>query len=62
MTFPIVDSQVHIWGANTSERPWPERTQPHRQLPLGAEELLGYMDEGGVDRAILVPPSWEGDR
>src|SRR5215211_3994827 len=62
MRFPIVDSQVHIWGANTTERPWPARTQPHREEPLGAEELLGLMDEAGVDRAILVPPSWEGDR
>ncbi|QQS10548.1 MAG: amidohydrolase [Rhodospirillales bacterium] len=59
----IVDAQVHIWGANTPERPWPtDRHPPHRAVALGADELLGHMDEGGVDGVVLVPPSWEGDR
>lgn len=58
----IVDSQVHIWGANTPERPWPARGHAHRDVPVGAEEVLGWMDEAGVDRVIIVPPSWEGDR
>ena len=26
----IVDAQVHIWGANTPERPWPARLEAHR--------------------------------
>ncbi len=58
----IVDSQVHIWGANTPDRPWPARAHSHRDPPLGAEELLREMDTAGVERAVLVPPSWEGDR
>jgi predicted TIM-barrel fold metal-dependent hydrolase len=60
----IVDSQVHIWGAHTPERPWPagETHAPQRDIPLGAEELLRAMDGAGVARCILVPPSWEGDR
>jgi len=60
----IVDSQVHIWGANTRERPWPvgRENQAQRPVPLGAEELLGAMDAAGVDRVVIVPPSWEGDR
>jgi L-fuconolactonase len=58
----IVDSQVHIWGANTPQRPWPARTHPQRETPVSADEVRSWMDEGGVDRAILVPPSWEGDR
>jgi predicted TIM-barrel fold metal-dependent hydrolase len=60
----IVDSQVHIWGANTPDRPWPagREKQAQRPVPLGAEELLGAMDEAGVDRVVIVPPSWEGDR
>jgi len=58
----IVDSQVHIWGANTPERPWPARAHAQRATPVTAEEVLGWMDAGGIDRAILVPPSWEGDR
>ena len=58
----IVDAQVHIWGANTPERPWPARHQPHREVPLGKEELLREIDAAGVNRAVIVPPSWEGDR
>ena len=57
----IVDAQVHIWGANTPERPWPARAEPHR-APLGKEELLAEMDKAGVDGVVIVPPSWEGDR
>jgi L-fuconolactonase len=57
----IVDAQVHIWGPNTPERPWPARAEPHRE-PLGKDELLAEMDKAGVDGAIIVPPSWEGDR
>ena len=60
----IVDSQVHVWGADTPERPWRPGGHAHaqRSTPVGAGEVLGWMDAGGVDRAILVPPSWEGDR
>jgi L-fuconolactonase len=58
----IVDSQVHIWGANTPERPWPARAHAQREIPLGHEQLLKDMDEAGVDRVVIVPPSWEGDR
>ena len=56
----IVDAQVHTWAAETPERPWPKRAAPHR-APLGKEELLAEMDKAGVDAAVLVPPSWEGD-
>jgi L-fuconolactonase len=56
----IVDAQVHIWAANTPERPWPARAEPHR-APLGKDELLAEMDKAGVDRVVIVPPSWEGD-
>src|SRR5258708_3098676 len=59
----IADAQVHLWAANTPERPWPGReTQPHRPNPLGQAEMLAEMDVAGVDRAVIVPPSWEGDR
>lgn len=57
----IVDAQVHIWAASTPERPWPARHKPHREVPLGKDELLREMDAAGVDRAVLVPPSWEGE-
>lgn len=62
----IVDSQVHIWAPDTSDRPWPVavhgRPSAHREQPITAESLLRDMAAAGVDRAILVPPSWEGDR
>jgi len=60
----IVDSQVHIWTADTPERPWPpgQAGRAHQPLPLTAENLLEKMDAAGVARAVLVPPSWEGDR
>lgn len=60
----IVDSQVHIWGADTLARPWPpgRAAQVHRPTPLGAEELLQVMNGAGVNRVVIVPPSWEGDR
>jgi len=49
----IVDAQVHIRGANTPERPWPARAEPHR-APLGKDELLAEMDEAGVDGMLGV--------
>jgi L-fuconolactonase len=56
--------QVHIWGAETLERPWPPSgaALAHRPTPLGKDELLREMDAAGVDRAIIVSPSWEGER
>jgi L-fuconolactonase len=57
----ICDAQIHIWAASTPERPWPARHEPHRH-PLDKHELLAEMDKAGVDRVIIVPPSWEGDR
>ena len=58
----IVDSQVHIWAANTPERPWPARHEAHRPQPITKDDLLKEMDAAGVGRAVLVPPSWEGER
>ena len=60
----IADSQVHIWAADTPERPWPpgQAARAHQPTPLTAEKLLTMMDAVDITRAILVPPSWEGDR
>ena len=59
----IADSQVHIWAASTPERPWPAGKQPpHKANAFSPAELLKEMKAAGVQRAILVPPSWEGDR
>jgi L-fuconolactonase len=56
----IIDSQVHVWPADRPDRPLGERGQERK--PFGYEELLAAMNGAGVDRAILVPPSFEGDR
>jgi len=60
----VIDAQVHIWAPETAERPYAKEdaSKPHRPAPLGYEGLLGEMSGAGVDRAILVPPSWEGYR
>jgi L-fuconolactonase len=57
-----VDAQVHVWAPNTPERPWPSRHQPHRPVPITKDDLLREMTAAVVDRAVLVPPSWEGER
>ena len=58
----IVDSQIHIWPANTPERPWVPGAKPQLPEPFTIERAVAMMDEAGVDRAIIVPPSLEGDR
>jgi predicted TIM-barrel fold metal-dependent hydrolase len=30
--------------------------------PFGYDKLLPMMNEAGVDRVVIVPPSWEGER
>ena len=58
----IADAQVHIWAANTPERPWRAGVRPHREPPLGADELLREMNLAGVNRAVLVPSTLDDDR
>jgi len=58
----IVDSQVHIWAANTPERPWAPGGKPHRPEPFGKNELLQEMKSAGVDRVVIVPPSLDRTR
>lgn len=51
----ITDAQVHVW----EQVAIPGRE--HRKPPLGAQELLLEMATAGIERAILIPPSWAGD-
>ncbi len=37
-------------------------SRAHLPVPLGHKDLLAEMDRAGVDCAILVPPSLDGDR
>lgn len=60
----LVDAQVHVWLADTAAHPWPETggTAPQKDYPVPPESILLAMDLAGVDRAIVVPPSWQGNR
>jgi predicted TIM-barrel fold metal-dependent hydrolase len=58
----VVDSQVHIWRPETPDRKWVPGRPPQLPEPLGYDKLLTMMDGAGVDRVVIVPPSWEGER
>jgi predicted TIM-barrel fold metal-dependent hydrolase len=58
----IVDSQVHLWKAESQEWPWIPGFPPQLPEPMTIERLVPMMDEAGVDRVVVVPPSWPGDR
>jgi predicted TIM-barrel fold metal-dependent hydrolase len=58
----IVDAQIHVWSPDVSTRPWPAGRTVHAHGPaLAPEQVLQVMDDAGVARAVLVPPSWIGD-
>ena len=60
---PVTDAQVHIWADDRPDRPWPPEghARAHRSSAFTEDDLLREMDIGGVERAVLVPPSFEGD-
>jgi hypothetical protein len=58
----IVDAQVHLWKAESPDWPWVPGMTPQMPEPFTIERLVPLMDEAGVDRAVIVPPSWPGDR
>jgi predicted TIM-barrel fold metal-dependent hydrolase len=58
----IVDAQVHLWKAESPDWPWVPGMKPQMPEPFTIEKLVPLMDEAGVDRAVIVPPSWPGDR
>jgi predicted TIM-barrel fold metal-dependent hydrolase len=58
----IVDSQVHLWKAESPDWPWVPGRPPQLPEPFTIEKLMPMMDEAGVDRVVIVPPSWPGDR
>ena len=58
----IVDSQIHLWKANTPDRPWVPGATPQLPEPFTIERLVPMMDEAGVDRVVIVPPNLEGTR
>jgi predicted TIM-barrel fold metal-dependent hydrolase len=58
----IVDAQVHLWKAPTPDWPFVPGLTPQLPEPMTIERLLPLMDEAGVDRVVIVPPSWVGER
>lgn len=58
----IVDAQVHLWKAESEDWKWVPGMVPQLPEPFTIEKLVPLMDEAGVDRAVIVPPSWPGDR
>jgi predicted TIM-barrel fold metal-dependent hydrolase len=58
----IVDAQVHLWTAETPDWRWVPGRVPQLPEPFVIEKLVPMMDDAGVDRAVIVPPSWPGDR
>jgi predicted TIM-barrel fold metal-dependent hydrolase len=59
----VTDAQIHLWELERPDRPWPKdgRSTPHRPDGFTAEQMLAEMDAAGVDRAVIVPPSWIGE-
>ncbi|MGH6817104.1 MAG: amidohydrolase family protein, partial [Hyphomicrobiaceae bacterium] len=58
----IVDSQIHLWKANTPDRPWVPGAQPQLPEPFTIERLVPMMEEAAIDRVVIVPPTLEGTR
>ena len=53
----ITDAQIHLWEADSAERPWPKGVKPNLVEPMTAERALSMMDELGIDRAVIAPPA-----
>jgi predicted TIM-barrel fold metal-dependent hydrolase len=58
----IVDAQVHLWKAESEDWKWVPGMKPQMPEPFTIAKLVPLMDQAGVDRVVIVPPSWPGDR
>ena len=58
----IVDAQVHLWKAESPDWKWVPGLAPQLSEPFTIERLVSMMDEAGVDRAVIVPPSLRSRR
>jgi len=63
MSMLVTDAQIHVWEVDRPDRPWPQppRNEPQREGGFSADEAIAEMDAAGVDRAVLVPPTWVGE-
>jgi L-fuconolactonase len=55
----VVDAQVHVWKCHRSGSN--STTGGHRAAPLLPCDLIAEMDQAGVSRAVLIPPTWEAN-
>lgn len=55
MSVQVTDSQVHVWRNGTPPPPRPP------EEPFGHTQLIPLMDQAGVKRAVVIPPSWSAD-
>lgn len=63
MGVTITDAQVHVWLPEAADRPWPAEGRTFAHGPeLSVERVSAEMAGAGVAAAVLVPPSFEGDR
>ena len=51
---PIIDAQIHTWGTGL-----PSNASHWQVTSFTPAEAIKLMDEGGVDAAIIHPPSWD---
>lgn len=59
----ITDAQTHVFAPEAPDRPWlPGAKSWAHGDEYRTEDLVREMDAAGVDQAVLVPPSFEGDR
>ena len=49
---PVIDSQVHVYAANTPDRPW--HSVPNWPDHVTGDEMVAAMDTVGVDGAIFI--------
>ena len=49
---PVIDSQVHVYAANTPARPW--HSTPNWPDHVTGDEMVAAMDAVGVDGAIFI--------
>jgi predicted TIM-barrel fold metal-dependent hydrolase len=67
----VTDAQVHVWAPPSAQRPWAAGGESYAEgvdnlsaasrTPLSPAALLDEMDAAGVDRCVLVPPTFAGD-
>ena len=50
----IVDAQIHTWGTGL-----PSNASHWQVTSFTPAEAIALMDEGGVNAAVIHPPSWD---